>query len=63
MKWKARRCECGCQPYLIHKALLYVLKGKCEAWGVGDYYGPLDAYYVFDKIADDALITQPLKND
>jgi sulfate adenylyltransferase len=29
--------------------------------GVGSYYGPFDAHYVFDKIAQGALETQPLK--
>ncbi len=31
--------------------------------GVGDYYGPFDAHYVFDHIPKGALETQPLKID
>ena len=31
--------------------------------GVGSYYGPFDAHYIFDKIPKNALETQPLKID
>ena len=31
--------------------------------GVGSYYGPFDAHYIFDEIPKDALETQPLKID
>jgi sulfate adenylyltransferase len=31
--------------------------------GVGSYYGPFDAHYVFDQIPQDALETRPLKMD
>ncbi len=40
----------------------HLIVGRDHA-GVGDYYGPFDAHHIFDKIADDALITQPLKID
>jgi sulfate adenylyltransferase len=31
--------------------------------GVGSYYGPFDAHYIFDQIPKNALETQPLKID
>ena len=31
--------------------------------GVGSYYGPFDAHYIFDKIPKEALETKPLKFD
>jgi sulfate adenylyltransferase len=31
--------------------------------GVGSYYGPFDAHYIFDEIPRDALQTVPLKID
>jgi len=31
--------------------------------GVGSYYGPFDAHYIFDEIPKGALETQPLKID
>jgi sulfate adenylyltransferase len=31
--------------------------------GVGSYYGPFDAHYIFDKLPPGALQTQPLKID
>lgn len=40
----------------------HLIVGRDHA-GVGDYYGPFDAHDIFDQIADDALITQPLKID
>ena len=40
----------------------HLIVGRDHA-GVGDYYGPFDAHHIFDQIADDALITQPLKID
>jgi len=40
----------------------HLIVGRDHA-GVGDYYGPFDAHHIFDKIADDALITKPLKID
>ncbi|HCE41481.1 sulfate adenylyltransferase [Alloalcanivorax profundimaris] len=40
----------------------HLIVGRDHA-GVGDYYGPFDAHHIFDEIADDALITQPLKID
>jgi sulfate adenylyltransferase len=38
----------------------YQIVGRDHA-GVGSYYGPLDAHYVFDQIPGDALQTRPLK--
>ena len=43
----------GCSHQLI---------GRDHA-GVGSYYGPFDAHYIFDEIPADALETQPLKID
>ena len=40
----------------------HLIVGRDHA-GVDDYYGPFDAHNIFDQIADDALITQPLKID
>ncbi len=40
----------------------HLIVGRDHA-GVGDYYGPFDAHAIFDEIAPDALITQPLKID
>ena len=40
----------------------HLIVGRDHA-GVDDYYGPFDAHNIFDEIADDALITQPLKID
>ena len=40
----------------------HLIVGRDHA-GVGDYYGPFDAHHIFDEIPNDALITQPLKND
>ncbi|MGI9352661.1 MAG: sulfate adenylyltransferase [Rhizobiaceae bacterium] len=40
----------------------HLIVGRDHA-GVGDYYGPFDAHNIFDEIADDALITKPLKID
>lgn len=40
----------------------HLIVGRDHA-GVGDYYGPFDAHHIFDEIADDALLTQPLKID
>jgi sulfate adenylyltransferase len=31
--------------------------------GVGDYYGPFDAHYIFDSLPAGSLVTQPLKID
>jgi sulfate adenylyltransferase len=43
----------GCSHQLI---------GRDHA-GVGSYYGPFDAHYIFDEIPADALETRPLKID
>jgi sulfate adenylyltransferase len=43
----------GCSHQLI---------GRDHA-GVGSYYGPFDAHYIFDEVPADALETQPLKID
>jgi len=40
----------------------HLIVGRDHA-GVGDYYGPFDAHHIFDEIAQDALLTQPLKID
>ena len=40
----------------------HLIVGRDHA-GVGDYYGPFDAHHIFDEIADDALLTKPLKID
>lgn len=40
----------------------HLIVGRDHA-GVGDYYGPFDAQSIFDKIDQDALLTQPLKID
>ncbi|HAG95728.1 MAG: sulfate adenylyltransferase [Pseudomonadales bacterium] len=40
----------------------HLIVGRDHA-GVGDYYGPFDAQHIFDEIAEDALITKPLKID
>ena len=40
----------------------HLIVGRDHA-GVDDYYGPFDAHNIFDEIADDALVTQPLKID
>ncbi len=40
----------------------HLIVGRDHA-GVGEYYGPFDAQYIFDAIPKNALITQPLKID
>lgn len=40
----------------------HLIVGRDHA-GVDDYYGPFDAHNIFDEIADDALVTKPLKID
>lgn len=40
----------------------HLIVGRDHA-GVGDYYGAFDAQIIFDTLADDDLITQPLKID
>ncbi len=40
----------------------HLIVGRDHA-GVGDYYGPFDAHHIFDQIAANALLTQPLKID
>jgi len=40
----------------------HLIIGRDHA-GVGSYYGPLDAQYIFDTLAPDSLAIQPLKID
>lgn len=40
----------------------HLIVGRDHA-GVGDYYGAFDAQHIFDTLADDDLITKPLKID
>ncbi len=40
----------------------HLIVGRDHA-GVGDYYGPFDAHYIFDEIPKDALEIKPLKID
>ena len=40
----------------------HLIVGRDHA-GVGDYYGPLDAQNIFDKLWKGALVIQPLKID
>lgn len=40
----------------------HLVVGRDHA-GVGDYYGPFDAHYIFDEIPVDCLKTKPLKID
>ncbi len=40
----------------------HLVVGRDHA-GVGDYYGPFDAHYIFDEIPRGSLETQPLKID
>ena len=40
----------------------HLVVGRDHA-GVGDYYGPFDAHYIFDQIPQNSLHTQPLKID
>jgi len=40
----------------------HLIVGRDHA-GVGDYYGPFDAHYIFDEIPKDALQTKPIKID
>ncbi len=40
----------------------HLIVGRDHA-GVGEYYGPFDAHYIFDEIPQDALVTKPLKID
>jgi len=40
----------------------HLIVGRDHA-GVGEYYGPFDAHYIFDEIKQDALVTKPLKID
>ncbi|MEO5339604.1 MAG: sulfate adenylyltransferase [Magnetococcus sp. MYC-9] len=40
----------------------HLIVGRDHA-GVGDYYGPFDAQYIFDQVPETALRTRPLKID
>lgn len=40
----------------------HLIVGRDHA-GVGDYYGPFDAQYIFDQVSEEALQTRPLKID
>ncbi len=40
----------------------HLIVGRDHA-GVGDYYGPFDAQYIFDQVSEDDLKTRPLKID
>ncbi|MBF0623651.1 MAG: sulfate adenylyltransferase [Magnetococcales bacterium] len=40
----------------------HLIVGRDHA-GVGDYYGPFDAQYIFDQVPESALHTRPLKID
>ena len=40
----------------------HLIVGRDHA-GVGSYYGPFDAHYIFDEIPKDALETKPMKID
>lgn len=40
----------------------HLIVGRDHA-GVGDYYGPFDAQYIFDQVSETELITRPLKID
>ncbi|MBF0311016.1 MAG: sulfate adenylyltransferase [Magnetococcales bacterium] len=40
----------------------HLIVGRDHA-GVGDYYGPFDAQYIFDQVSEEALRTRPLKID
>ncbi len=40
----------------------HLIVGRDHA-GVGDYYGPFDAQYIFDQVSEEDLKTRPLKID
>ena len=40
----------------------HLIVGRDHA-GVGDYYGPFDAQYIFDQVSEEDLRTRPLKID
>ena len=40
----------------------HLIVGRDHA-GVGDYYGPFDAQYIFDQVSEEDLQTRPLKID
>lgn len=40
----------------------HLIVGRDHA-GVGDYYGPFDAHYIFDQIPAEAMKIEPLKID